>query len=56
MTAPRTALLPRPRAAEVLPAPTAPRRPWTAALRTLACGAATAGPAITLATGSTHRP
>ncbi|WP_128818196.1 Pr6Pr family membrane protein [Streptomyces sp. S063] len=40
----------------MLPAPTAPRRPWTAALRTLACGAATAGPAITLATGSSPPP
>ncbi|MGW1297096.1 Pr6Pr family membrane protein [Streptomyces sp. NPDC002533] len=56
MTAPRTALLPRPRAAEALPAPTDPRRPWAAALRTLACGAATAGPAIALATGSTPPP
>ncbi|WGP11652.1 Pr6Pr family membrane protein [Streptomyces sp. SH5] len=56
MTAPRTALLPRPRAAEVLAAPTAPRRPWATALRTLACGAAASGPAITLATGSTPPP
>ncbi|MFJ4706776.1 Pr6Pr family membrane protein [Streptomyces anulatus] len=50
MTAPRTALLPRPRAAEVLRDPTGPRRPWATALRTLACGAATAGPCIALAT------
>ncbi|MFJ9324477.1 Pr6Pr family membrane protein [Streptomyces globisporus] len=56
MTAPRTALLPRPRAAEVLPAPAAPRRPWATALRALACGAAAAGPAIALATGSTPPP
>ncbi|MGW8981526.1 Pr6Pr family membrane protein [Streptomyces parvus] len=56
MTAPRTTLLPRPRAAEVLPAPASARRPWTTALRALACGAAAAGPAITLATGSTPPP
>ncbi|MFJ6613346.1 Pr6Pr family membrane protein [Streptomyces sp. NPDC091289] len=51
MTAPRAALLPRPRAAEVLPDPTGPRRPWAAALRAPACGAAAAGPAVALATG-----
>ncbi|WP_318197465.1 Pr6Pr family membrane protein [Streptomyces sp. MCL20-2] len=56
MTAPRTALLPHPRAAEVLPAPTASRRPWATALRALVCGAAMAGPAITLATGSSPPP
>ncbi|MDX3734893.1 MULTISPECIES: Pr6Pr family membrane protein [Streptomyces] len=56
MTAPRAALLPRPRAAEVLPAPTGPRRPWATALRTLACGAAAAGPAIALATGTAPPP
>ncbi|MGW8488915.1 Pr6Pr family membrane protein [Streptomyces sp. NPDC055886] len=56
MTAPRTALLPRPRAAEVLRDPTAPRRPWAAALRTLACGAAVAGPVVALATGYTPPP
>lgn len=56
MTASRTALLPRPRAAEVPPALTGTRRPWVTALRTLACGAAAAGPAITLATGSTPPP
>ncbi|MEV6471647.1 Pr6Pr family membrane protein [Streptomyces sp. NPDC051657] len=51
MTPPRTTLLPRPRAAEVLPDPAAPRRPWATALRATACGAATAGPVIALATG-----
>ncbi|MFD5201901.1 Pr6Pr family membrane protein [Streptomyces sp. NPDC058375] len=56
MTAPRTALLPRPRAAEVLRDPTGPRRPWATALRTVACGAAAAGPAIALATGYTPPP
>ncbi|RPK93832.1 MULTISPECIES: Pr6Pr family membrane protein [Streptomyces] len=50
MTAPRAALLPHPRAAEVLPDPAGPRRPWVAALRVLVCGAATAGPVIALAT------
>ncbi|MFJ1800429.1 Pr6Pr family membrane protein [Streptomyces sp. NPDC088180] len=51
MTAPRTTLLPGPRAAEVLPDPAGPRRPWAAALRTTACGAAAAGPVIALTTG-----
>lgn len=51
MTPPRTALLPRPRAAEVLPVPPAPRRPWATALRASACGAAATGPVIALATG-----
>ncbi|MFH9393821.1 Pr6Pr family membrane protein [Streptomyces sp. NPDC017556] len=51
MTPPRTTLLPRPRAAEVLPAPAAPRRPWATALRATASGAAAAGPVIALATG-----
>lgn len=51
MTEPRAALLPRPRAAEVLPAPAGPCRPWATALRALACGAAAAGPVIALATG-----
>ncbi|WP_236569657.1 Pr6Pr family membrane protein, partial [Streptomyces sp. MBT59] len=45
-----------PRAAEVLRDPTGPRRPWATALRTLACGAAVAGPAITVATGYTPPP
>ncbi|MFJ3544079.1 Pr6Pr family membrane protein [Streptomyces rubiginosohelvolus] len=56
MTAPRTALLPRPRAAEVLRDPTGPRHPGATALRSLACGAAVAGPAITVATGYTPPP
>ncbi|MGW6463984.1 Pr6Pr family membrane protein [Streptomyces rubiginosohelvolus] len=56
MTAPRTALLPRPRAAEVLRGPTGPRRPWATALRTLACAAAVAGPAIAVASGYTPPP
>ncbi|MFD4750922.1 Pr6Pr family membrane protein [Streptomyces rubiginosohelvolus] len=56
MTAPRTALLPRPRAAEVLRDPSGPRRPWATALRTLACGAAVAGPAIAVASGYTPPP
>ncbi|MEU2069384.1 Pr6Pr family membrane protein [Streptomyces anulatus] len=51
MTAPRATLLPRPRAAEVLPDPAGPRRPWATALRATACGAAFAGPVIALATG-----
>ncbi|UZI29790.1 Pr6Pr family membrane protein [Streptomyces sp. VB1] len=52
MTPPRTTtLLPRPRAAEVLPGPAAPRRPWATTLRATACGAAAAGPVIALATG-----
>ncbi|MFI2313586.1 hypothetical protein AMK17_08245 [Streptomyces sp. CB00072] len=51
MTAPRATLLPRPRAAEVLPDPAGPRRPWATALRATACGAAVAGPVIALATG-----
>ncbi|WP_137235130.1 Pr6Pr family membrane protein [Streptomyces sp. BPSDS2] len=52
MTAPRTALLPRPRAAEVLPDPTGPRRrPWATALRAAACGVAAAGPVIAQLTG-----
>lgn len=51
MTPPRTTLLPRPRAAEVLPEPAAPRRPWATALRATACGAAAAGPVIALTTG-----
>ncbi|WP_406189232.1 Pr6Pr family membrane protein [Streptomyces anulatus] len=51
MTAPRATLLPRPRAAEVLPDPAGPRRPWATALRAAACGAAVAGPVIALATG-----
>ncbi|MFL0025020.1 Pr6Pr family membrane protein [Streptomyces sp. NBUL23] len=56
MTPPRTTLLPRPRAAEVLPDPAARRRPWAAALRATACGAAAAGPVITLATGHAAPP
>ncbi|MFI1227418.1 MULTISPECIES: Pr6Pr family membrane protein [unclassified Streptomyces] len=52
MTAPRTTLLPRPRAAEALPDPVRSRRPWAAALRTPACGAAAAGPLITVLTGN----
>ncbi|MFI7290037.1 Pr6Pr family membrane protein [Streptomyces anulatus] len=52
MTAPRTTLLPRPRAAEVLPDPAGPRRPWATALRATACGAAAAGPVTALATGN----
>ncbi|MFJ2220373.1 Pr6Pr family membrane protein [Streptomyces anulatus] len=51
MTAPRATLLPRPRAAEVLPNRAGPRRPWATALRATACGAAVAGPVIALATG-----
>ncbi|WNF27874.1 Pr6Pr family membrane protein [Streptomyces sp. C11-1] len=52
MTAPRTALLPRPRAAEVLPAAvgTPPRR-CAAALCALVCATAAAGPLTALVTG-----
>ncbi|MFD4023056.1 Pr6Pr family membrane protein [Streptomyces sp. NPDC058576] len=51
MTAPRTTLLPSPRAAEVLQDPTGPRRPWAAVLRALGCGAAATGPVTALVTG-----
>ncbi|MER7696793.1 Pr6Pr family membrane protein [Streptomyces sp. NPDC096095] len=54
MTAPRIALLPRPRAAEAPAHPAGPCRAWTTALRVPAFGAAAAGPAIALATG--HAP